>query len=254
MEIRFETGFGDYEIRFADGWKDLSRRQATEWLAHVLMSGPELTPYIISRLLALPAEVRVNIEPEQWQAMAERLAWLKDVDAIDSWKADCVTLTSGAEWWVGSRPDFSDMTYLEWVYADTLAVKRMWRELAACLCRPLGGRLERERFTLEGMERRHDRLQKDWKVRIAEECYAVCCNFVLLRKRFVSRWPRLFSGEVVVEGETVYDAQRGDKARPADWLKLLRLLLGANFYEEQKALELPVAAVLERMNAVVANQ
>lgn len=248
-KLEFATAYGDYAGNLPCDWSELTTRQAVQWLAHVSADGLVLRPIDVAALVGIPAEVGVNLTPDQWQVIGREIEWLLQLDTVDRWLLPSLD----RDYRPADKPgtllppdaDFSNMDFEEWVWTDALAARRMWKELAVALYRPATPCGRRERFDRYVWQRRVERGTID-----SQTAAAVGVNHLLLRARFVKRWPRLFAGEVKVDGG--HDSQRPTAQEPAatDWMLMLRRLLGERFCDERRALRLPVAAVMERLNSV----
>lgn len=270
--VEFKSWFGTHRAQLPECWDDLTEGQAVAWLSRAAHKGADLDPPAIAGLLGLPPEVAQNLTATQWLDLCAPLRWLTSLDTLDAWlirewrpalgpEEATKSLATGPDaagqppevrpapggTGAGLKPpraDFSDLTFEEWIYADTLAGQRRWPALAAVVYRSAAG-LRRQRFGLEETERLAGLLESHNDDATRRECEAIGVNYAVLRGRFVQRWPRLFAAPVQTGGEPA--AHPPGEGGPTDWLLLLRRLLGERFYEERRAMRLPAAAVMQRL-------
>lgn len=242
-KIDFKVAGKKYRYSVPEGWDEVTPEQLKLWVKH----NGELNVGFIMPFMGLADVVSVNLQPTDWWTIIHEFDWMNDTDGIRRLIIDELAMPDGKIYY-GYNPDFSDVTWEEWTFADTYAAAERWDVVLAVLYRPERENWDHETdrripFTKYGTELRMEQTAKLDK----ETVEAAIFNFKVLRKRMTDHYSHLFYEQVEEEG----GRKRKKLKQTTDWLKLIRNMMGENFYEEQKYLNLSVPSVLFQLETRV---
>ena len=237
--ITLAVGTEKYNIRVPESWGEVSSGQFLGFLEkQETMS--EISDEALLNVLNIPFEVAFFLTPIDLYILKKEIAFMLDFTAISHWIIDEITLDDGRKVFPPEF-DFSNITWEEFIFADTYAGRNMPELVTAVLFRP-----EKESFD-ENESRRvsfsvygtSNRLPLFEKVSAAVK-NAVLIIFLSSRKRLADKYSALFI-------EKTDDCE----SNASDWLRVTRDLLGENFTDERKILDLPCNAVLTRLDKLI---
>lgn len=248
--IRIEIGQEAYEYQCPERWEEVTQRQ---WVAVVgqLLTYGELTVPGLARVLEIKGSEAVRLMPVDWHVLGEQLEWMGDLESVDCWLVEEIELSDGRKCYPPS-PDFDDVSWEEWMFADTSAARKAWDVVAACLFRPKKAEVdenadERIAFSKYGVGARLPMFRTLSPLLLS----AVEVNYVLLRRKMTDRYPNIFKGGKRKVTRQPSTAAAADTADGTDWVSVYRRLLGEHVWEEERLLGLPVNSVLFRLDVMV---
>lgn len=241
-QIDFKVAGKRYEYSVPEKWEEMSAEQFRAFV-DTNTFGIDM----VRRIIGLDDVVTVSLTLTDWWFVCHEFKWLQDTDGIGKLYIKEITLPDGTVCY-GYNADFSDVTWEEWMFADTYASRGRWDVVAAVLYRP-----ERKDWNHETDRRipfskfgSSERMEQTAKIdALTLRCIQV--NYLLLRKRVTDHFYHIFIEPVEEEG----DNRRKQKQGPTDWLTIIRNMMGDNFYEEQKYYQLSVPSVLFQLESRV---
>lgn len=234
-------GTASRQAQLPSSWDELTPDQFVYIFAHQPMLGD--VPYrVILHLLGATEEEKLYLTPaDLFSIYDEYIPWLAHPEDISSWVLSSITLSDGRECFP-PYPDFGNMTWEEFVYADQLASSGQWAAVAACLFRPLDTDASEESdtripFTSYGATHRLP-LFSQLSVPMLR---AVEVNYLALRRHVTDRFPHLFfHGSATDSSESV-----------TSWVDIDYQVLGDNFFEEAKLHHASADRVLAHLDHVI---
>jgi len=241
-QIDFVVAGKRYEYSVPERWNEVTAEQFRTYV-EVGEFGVEL----VRRIVGMADVVAVSLTIADWWAVCHEFEWMKETDSIGKLFIDTITMKDGTVCY-GYNADFSDVSWEEWMFADTYASAGRWDVVAAVLYRPEREDWNRETdrripFTKYGAESRVARVNELDPLTI--RCIQV--NYLLLRKRLTDHFFHIF---IDPSEEDEEDGRQKPKGR-TDWLTIIRNMMGDNFYEEQKYFQLSVPSVLFQLESRV---
>lgn len=221
-EIIIKIGTSEKSYTVPDSWNELTDEQFLFCIKHYPRE--DKTPIAIMRHLIGPdVEADFLMLPIHWNAIYEQsFQWLRSFSGLRVWQPGSIILSDGREC-RPPLPDFSNVEWIEFVFADTLAQQGNWAGVAACLYRPLfAGATEDEDcrvfFGAYGTNARLGLFQKQDKAVLA----AVEISYSTLKSRLAARYPNLFS---------ISNTAKGGK--PVSWMEVTHTVLGDDVWHER---------------------
>lgn len=241
-QIEFEVAGKRYGYSLPERWDELSQDQFV-CFAGYMSDKSDIDAELCRRLIGLDDVVTVSLSISDWWWLTEQLRWLTDLEGYKVGLMDTVTLANGTVCH-GFSDDFSDVTWEEWIYADSNANVGRWDVVAAVLYREHKTDWDHQSdprvpFSQWGADGRLPQMQQ----LPVEVLAAVALNYKLMRQRLTRRYPRLFT----VASEEESGKHRGG----AELQRLIRNVMGDNFFEEEKYLRLSVPSVLFQLDRMV---
>lgn len=237
-KVEFEVAGKRYPYEVPENWGELTQQQFIDF-AWGIGEKDRVDPLLAIKLLGIDDVVAVSLNIADWWLVCNWLDWMRDLSGYTVGKMDTVTLPDGTVC-LGFSDDFSDVTWQEWMIADSNANTGQWAVVAAVLYRPQKDDWDHQ------SDPRCDFSQWDSDARLpqfqrldAAVLAAVALNYKLMRQQLTRRYRRLFSGGS--------DGKNGG----ADLQTLIRNVMGDNFYEEDKYLKLSVPSVLFQLDRMV---
>ena len=244
--ITFEVAGKEYEGSIPEKWSEITQEQFVIFVDRLKSRREGLSLDTVVDIINIDTVAAVNLELADWWYLREQLSWMMEVNTIDTLIIDTLTLEDGTVLY-GYSGDMSDVTFEEWIFADTYAGMQRWDIVASVLYRP-----ERENWSHE-CDRRipFSKYGADARAGMIAKLdpaimKAVRFNYLLLRRRMTKKYKRLFHESEVDNGKV----NKKPGKSTTGWLTLIRNVMGDNFYEEQKYMQLSVPSVffqLERM-------
>lgn len=238
--IDIHIGTSVFSFSAPENWSEVSQEQFESFILHQ-DSFDEIKDETLFSVLSVPYEVQLFISEIDKYNLKKCIFFLSKMSLISNWVVQKLILSDGR---VATPPawDFSNMTWEEFIFADTYASRQELKVLASILFRPETETCDeniskRTPFSIEGTT---NRLKLFDNVK-EESLMGVYIIFVSLRKRLADKYPRLF-----IESD-----EDDDNSNGCDWLKITRELLGEDFVEEKKLLGLPVNSVLTRLERLI---
>lgn len=235
--ITINIGTHEKECEVPESWNDLTDEQFLFCLSHYV--GPEHTPAAIIRHFLDPdEEADFFLMPLHYNALYEgAFSWLRSFDSLRSWLPSTIVINDGREC-RPPLPDFSNVTWEEFMYADTLAQRGQWIAVAACLYRPLAeGATEddepRVPFSSWGV---NARLPLFGNIDAATQAAVEIC-YCSLKTRLAARYPNLFG---------MSKASNGGK--PSSWMEISHTILGDTVWNEEQLHHTCVCEVLSMLD------
>lgn len=241
-KIDFAVAGKRYEYTVPEKWDEVT---ADQFRAFVETDSFGID--LVRRITGMDDVVAVNLTMADWYVVCREFDWMKETDNIGKLFIEEVKLPDGTVCY-GYNADFSDVTWEEWMFADSYASRDRWDVVAAVLYRP-----ERENWNHETDRRipfskfgAAERMEQMAKLDpLTLRCIMV--NYKLLRKRMTDHYYHIFVEQSEDEGEQKKAKPQG----PTDWLTIIRNMMGDNFYEEQKYFQLSVPSVLFQLESRV---
>lgn len=237
-KVEFEVAGKRYAYDVPECWEELSQQQFIDF-AGGIGDKERVDPQLAVKLLGIDDVVTVSLNTADWWLVCSMFDWMRNFDGYTVGKMDTVTLPDGTEC-LGFSDDFSDVTWQEWMIADSNANAGRWDIVAAVFYRP------RRTDWDSTSDPRREFSQWDCDARLpqfqqldAAVLAAVALNYKLMRQQLTRRYKRLFSGG------------GGSKDGGADLQALIRNVMGDNFYEEDKYMKLSVPSVLFQLDRMV---
>lgn len=245
-KIDFVVAGKRYEYDVPDKWEEVSSDQFRAYV-----EAGSFGPDMVRRLMSMDDVVAVSLTPADWWCVCQEFQWMQDTDGIGKLYIDQITLPDGTVCY-GYNSDFSDVTWEEWMFADTYASRGQWHVVAAVLYRP-----QRKDWNHETDRRipfskfgASDRMEQTAKIDpLTMRCIQV--NYLLLRKRMTDHFYHIFIEAVDEEEDNSNGSRKGKQKGATDWLSIIRNMMGDNFYEEQKYYQLSVPSVLFQLESRV---
>lgn len=236
-KIEFKVAGKKYKYQMPERWGELTREQFVVF-ASCIEGKVGIDAELVRQLLKLDDVVVVSLSLSDWWWLCNQLSWLADFSKYTIGLMDDVTLPDGTVCY-GFSDDFSNVTWQEWMIADSQANAGRWDIMAAVLYRPKKPNWNRQ------SDPRVEFSQWDCDARLTQfqqlesgVMAAITLNYKLMRERLTKRYSRLFT-----EGE----GKKGD----SNLQTLIRNVMGDNFYEEDKYLRLSVPSVLFQLDRMV---
>lgn len=242
-KIDFVVADKRYEYNVPENWNEVTEEQ---FRAYVEINS--FTLDLVRRVIGMDDVVAVSLTPADWWMVCKEFEWMKATEGIGKLFIDKVTLKDGTVCY-GYNSDFSDVTWEEWMFADTYASRGRWDVVAAVLYRPQRADWNRETdrripFSKFGASDRAGQMAELDELTIR----SIKVNYLLLRKRMTDHYYHIFTD--YDDEETTAEADKKKQA-PTDWLTIIRNMMGDNFYEEQKYYQLSVPSVLFQLESRV---
>lgn len=243
--IAFKVAGRRYEYDAPTEWNELSQGQFVSLMKDY---GGTADLAAIVRMLGVDDAVVLSLQPADLYFLRQQFLWLEDIEPLTRLLVESVALPDGTVCH-GYNADFSDVTWEEWTFADTYATAGRWDIAAAVLYRPAKADWDHESdqripFTKYGTEKRMGQFAALPK----ETLRAIEVNFLILRRHLTDRYPRLFHDRASEEKE---EKVNPESKGGADWLRIIRNMMGERFFEEEKYLHLSVPSVLFQLNHLV---
>ena len=237
-KIDFRVAGKTYSYQMPDNWKELTQEQFITF-ARCIEGKVGIDAELVRQLLGLDDVVAVSLSVSDWWWLCGQMAWLADFSKYTVGLMDTVTLSDGTVCH-GFDDNFSNVTWQEWMIADSQANAGRWDIVAAVLYRPLKQDWDRQsdprvEFSQWDCDARLPQFQQLEKGILA----AIALNYKLLRQRLTKQYRRLFTA-----GES---AKKGS----GNLQTLIQNVMGDNFYEEEKYLRLSVPSVLFQLDRMV---
>lgn len=244
-KIDFVVAGKRYKYNVPENWNEVTEEQFRTYV-HI----GSFTIDLVRRVIGMDDVVAVSLTPADWWRVCQEFLWMKETDGIGKLYIDQVTLKDGTVCY-GYNSDFSDVTWEEWMFADTYASRGRWEVLAAVLYRPerTDWNHETDRripFSKFGASDRVPLMAELDETTLA----SIKVNYLLLRKRMTDHYFHIF----VDNGSEEEADEQGRKKQPqgpTDWLTIIRNMMGDNFFEEQKYYQLSVPSVLFQLESRV---
>lgn len=240
--ISIDVHIGTFVFSFSapENWSEVSQEQFENFILHQ-DSFDEIRDETLFSVLSVPYEVQLFISEIDKYIFKKCIKFMSKMSLMQNWTIKKLILSDGR---ISTPPDwdFSNMSWEEFIFADTYASRHELKVLASILFRPETfstneNDSKRMVFSIAGTTNRlplFDNIKQ-------ETLTAIYINYATARKQIADKYPRLF----------VEDDEQ--KESGSDWLKLTRELLGDDFIEEKKLLSLPVNAVLTRLERLIRN-
>lgn len=238
-KIDISVGTDSRTFNLPESWDEVSPQAFIFAANHPVVEG--IVPcQTLAAILEVPYEFAIYITPIYWHAIHRQMPWVDDLTKISSWLLQCVRLPDGREM-LPPAPNFDDVTWEEFIFADELASRGLWPALAACLYRPANPAATendppRIPFTRQGSGVRLDEFRRIDPAIVN----AIGVNYLALRKRMTRRYRYLFAR-----------SSANSKSHAGGWVEVSRAILRENVWEERKLLTTSVSQVLYRLNAEV---
>ena len=241
-QLDFVVAEKRYEYTVPERWEEVT---AEQFRAYVEVG--EFGVELVRRIVGMDDVVAVSLTVADWWAVCREFDWMRETDGIGSLFIDTITLPDGTVCY-GYNADFSDVSWEEWMFADTYANKGRWDVVAAVLYRPERPDWNHETdrripFTKYGASERMSQTAKLDPLTL--RCIQV--NYLLLRKRLTDHFYHIF----IDPGDEDEESGRPKRQGATDWLTIIRNMMGDNFYEEQKYFQLSVPSVLFQLESRV---
>lgn len=242
-KIDFVVADKRYEYNVPENWNEV-----TEGQFRIYVEINSFTLDLVRRVIGMDDVVAVSLTSADWWMVCKEFEWMKVTDGIGKLYVDKVTLKDGTVCY-GYNSDFSDVTWEEWMFADTYASRGRWDVVAAVLYRPQREDWNRETdrripFSKFGASNRAGQMAELDELTLQ----SIKVNYLLLRKRMTDHYYHIFTD--YNDEETTTEADK-KKQGPTDWLTIIRNMMGDNFYEEQKYYQLSVPSVLFQLESRV---
>lgn len=242
-KIEFGVANKRYEYSMPENWNEVTEEQFKSYVQE-----GSFTLDLVRRVIGMDDVVAASLTPADWWRVCQEFKWMKETDGIGKLYIDKVTLKDGTVCY-GYNSDFSDVTWEEWMFADTYASRGRWDVVAAVLYRPEKENWDHESdrriaFSKFGASDRTPMMAELDETTLA----SIKVNYLLLRKRMTDHYYHIFT-------DYTDDAADGElekkKQGPTDWLTIIRNMMGDFFYEEQKYYQLSVPSVLFQLESRV---
>ena len=244
-KIDFKVAGKKYEYNVPENWDEMNQEQF-----RAFVDSKTFGIDMVRRVMGMDDVVAINLTMSDWWFICREFEWMNVTEDIGGLYVEKITLPDGTVCY-GYNPDFSDVTWEEWMFADTYATKGRWDVVAAVLYRPERKEWDKETdrripFSKYGAAERMKLAAKLDPLTL--RCIQV--NYLLLRKRMTDHFYHIFM-ENVEEKEGEGKKSRKQQQAATDWLKIIRSMMGDNFYEEEKYYKLSVPSVLFQLESRV---
>lgn len=238
-----------HSYEMPERWEELTQEQFVR-LIDALYSRNRIDSGFIAFLLGMEETVADCLLPIEWWSLEKQLGWMQELTDIDIQYMETLTLKDGTVCY-GYEADFDNVTWEEWMFCDTMATRGQWATVAAVLFRPevknWDGECDRRiPFSKYGAGNRLSLFQELPK----EVLKAIEINYVVLRQHMTDKYRHIFFDEEY-DDEEEGEKEKQEKRKPADWVTVVRNMMGDNFFEQDKYLRLPVNTVLFQLNRMV---
>lgn len=247
QKLTFDVAGHKYDVEVASCWNEVSQDEFITFVKYLGNQGEGIDISTLLVMAKIPEVAAINLTTAQWWWIHDHFKWMLDMEKVDSLMIDTLTLADGTVLH-GYNGDFSDVTFEEWMFADTYANANRWDVVAAVLYRPEkenwdGESDRRIPFTKYGADKRSSLIAElDGDI-----IKAVRLNYLLLRRRLTLKYKRLFYDADEIEN----DESKQKKRSGANWLSLVRNVMGDNFYEEEKYLRISVPAMFFQLDRMI---
>lgn len=245
-QIDFKVAGKKYEYSVPENWNELTEEQFRSFV-----DANTFGTDMVRRIMGMDDVVAVSLTIADWWFICKEFEWMQDTEDIGRLYVEKIVLPDGCVCY-GYNSDFSDVTWEEWMFADSYATRGKWDVVAAVLYRP-----EREGWNRETDRRipfskygASERMKLTAKLDpLILRCVQV--NYLLLRKRLTDHYYHIFTENLEDDNEAPGKKKRKQQKGHTDWLAIIRHMMGENFYEEGKYYQLSVPSVLFQLESKV---
>lgn len=232
-----------------ESWEELDGRQlvlACEYRA--LQAGdPEKMLSVARRIIGADRRTWRSIPPAQKCLLCEELLSfiINDTPAFRDNKIPSFRV--GLRRLHGFDDMLSDITWEEFIYADTFILKGMHREAIAVLYRPAGILGRKKKFSDKLLERNSERTEKLGTATVA----ALVTNYMAVRRKALEEKNRhLFphTEETYFDGKLVKPEGPQAPNQTTGWADTHHILMGDLAYEERKFLDSKATTIVAWIN------
>ena len=243
-------------VSIPESWTELTAKQFPAACACRLRMMLRLTTPdgLVRRALGIPKRVWRRIPPAQRQWIAfERLAFLTETKPVFR-DNKMPVIRAGWRRLYGYENMMANVTWEEFIYADTLMLKDRHREALAVLYRPrrwwpLRPDDPRVPFSIYRLDRNTERME-----RLDEETlFALVTNYQAVRTAsVVKKYRYLFPDDVATyeDGKKIEEDPQDDSGKKPQqsWADIHHTLMGDQAYEEEKFLHSKATTMLNWLN------
>ena len=250
VELNIITGRKAHRYQVPESWEELDGRQLKHAMLYKVLNTQEYREKEARRILGVKRRVWRKIPPAQKCMMTEELLRFVFEETPSFRDNKIPVVRAGVRRLHGFDDMFSDMTWEEFIYADTFMLRKMYREMVTVLYRPANPLTGRKRpFSdkdLPRNSRRTDRLDETTVALLA-------LNYRAVRKKAVEEMNGyLFPSmdETYMDGKRITleeeEAQAPNQA--AGWADTHHILMGDLAYEEEKFLKSKATTIVAWIN------
>ena len=254
VEVNIITGKKARRLHVPESWEELDGKQFAQACIYRAAAGRDAkaADEAARRIIRVDGRTWRRIGPAQKCLMREELLGfiLDGRPSFRDNKTPCVR--AGLRRLHGFGDMLGDVTWEEFIFADTFMLKGMHREAIAVLYRPanpLTGK--RAPFSDKGLERNAKRVERLDEPTVA----AVACCYMAVRKKSLEEKNRqLFppSSETYFDGKKVEEEPVQSPRQAAGWADTHHILMGDLAYEERKFLDSKATTIVAWLNRRIA--
>jgi len=250
VELNIITGKRVRRLQVPESWEELNSAQLKLACDYRALQGGDPEKMLSVARLIIGADRRTwrSIPPAQKCLMCEEfLAFV--VNQTPAFRDNKIpTVRAGLRRLHGFGDMLCDVTWEEFIYADTFVLRGMYREAIAVLYRPAALMTGRKAaFSDKLLERNSERIERLSETTVA----ALVANYMAVRKRALEEKNRhLFppTEETYFDGELVMTEGAQAPNQATGWADTHHILMGDQAYEERKFLDSKATTIVAWIN------
>lgn len=251
MKISYELNGTTSDFYCPENWEELTTEQYLESVKILLSGKSNISDHSLSVITSIPEDVIRLMSGFQKFSIVDRLGFLNNFSEISfrDWKIPNINIDGKT--YYGPIPNFGNITWAEFVYADQCAINQWNQALVAALFRPQRDDYDGETdiripFSIFGTKNRFHIFDSFDPVMMT----AILLNYRAMRRASLEdSYTEIFPYSSSSDEDG--DDPNEDKQSGFSWTRIHRNLLGDRIQDEKKFLDLNCHTVLNRLNEVL---
>lgn len=250
VELNIITGRKAHRYQVPESWEELNGRQLKHAMLYRAAGSSGNSDEEARRIFGVKRRVWREIPPAQKCMMTEELLRFVFEETPSFRDNKIPVVRAGARRLHGFDDMLSDMTWEEFIFADTFMLKKMYRETVTVLYRPANPLTGKKRpFSEKDLPRNSKRTDRLDDTTVA----LLALNYRAVRKKAVEELNGyLFPSmeETYMDGKRITMEEEGAQApsQAAGWADTHHILMGNLAYEEEKFLKSKATTILAWIN------